>query len=156
MVDNFENPLDIWLNSFTEKLALDVGKALDEYDFQNAVKATFHYLDSLTNWYIRRSRRRFWKSENDTDKNSAYSALYNAILKFCIIACPIVPFITEEIYQNLKTVKLPESVHLNDYPVENKKLRDINLEREMELIQLTVEMGRSLRATVKINLRESR
>ena len=142
MVKDFENPLDIWLNSFTEKLALDVGAALDQYDFQNSVKVSYQYLDSLTNWYIRRSRRRFWKSENDSDKNSAYSALYNAILKFCIITCPIVPFLTEEIYQNLKTDKNPISIHLNDYPVENKKLRNISLEKEMELIQLTVEMGR--------------
>jgi len=111
------------------------------------------YLDDLTNWYIRRSRRRFWKSENDSDKKQAYTTLYQALLKFCILACPVVPFLTEEIYQNLKVKNMPETIHLCDYPVENKKLRDLNSEREMELIQKTTEMGRSIRAKVKINLR---
>jgi isoleucyl-tRNA synthetase len=154
LITDFENPLDIWIISYTEKLVKEVGNSLDEYDFQKAIRALYKYLDELTNWYIRRSRRRFWKSENDLDKNQAYSALYLSILKFCITASPIAPFLPEELYQNLKTKDLPESIHLCDYPVENKKLRNNELEKEMELIQRTVEMGRSIRSKVKINLRK--
>ena len=154
LVTEFENPLDIWITSYTEKLVKEVSESLDEYDFQKAIRIIYKYLDELTNWYIRRSRRRFWKSENDLDKNQAYSALYLALIKFCYITCPIAPFLSEEIYQNLKTDDLPESIHLCNYPVENTKLRNIELEKEMELIQRTVEMGRSIRAKVKINLRK--
>ncbi len=152
--DKFENHLDVWLASYTEKLAADVNRCLEEFDFQAAVKTLYGYLNGLTNWYIRRSRRRFWKSENDNDKNQAYTALYRALLKFCIIASPITPFLVEEIYQNLKTADMPLSIHLSAFPVENKSLRDTELEREMELVQMAVEMGRSLRAKVKINLRK--
>lgn len=151
--DKKENPLDIWLASLTEKLILEVDTALTEYDLQKAVRLLYRYLDDLTNWYIRRSRRRFWKSENDLDKKMAYSTLYDSLLKLVLVASPITPFISEEIYQNLKKNSMAESVHLCDYPQENKKLRNYELEREMELIMKTAEMGRSIRAKVKINLR---
>ncbi|MCK4798992.1 MAG: isoleucine--tRNA ligase [Spirochaetes bacterium] len=154
IVDKLDNHLDIWLTSYTEKLVIEIDKAMSEYDFQKTIRILDEYLNELTNWYIRRSRRRFWKSENDIDKKQAYSTLYQAILKFCIVAAPITPFITEEIYQNLKTNNMPESIHLCDYPEEDSKLRNIELEKEMELVQKTVEMGRSLRSQVKINLRK--
>jgi isoleucyl-tRNA synthetase len=154
MSEKLENHLDVWLTSYTEKLVFDVDKYLEEFDFQSAIKALYKYLDGLTNWYIRRSRRRFWKSENDNDKNQAYTTLYKALLKFCITASPIAPFLVEEIYQNLKTNNMPESIHLNPFPVEQKELRNIELEKEMELVQSAVEMGRSLRAKIKINLRK--
>ncbi len=150
----FSNPLDIWLNSFTELLITSVDKAMAEYDFSLAIKTLYSYIDQLTNWYIRRSRRRFWKSENDSDKFEAYSTLYNALLKFCLVAAPIAPFLTEEIYQNLRTDSMPISIHLCDYPTPNDKIRDEMLEREMELVQKCVEMGRALRAKVEINLRK--
>lgn len=154
MAAKFDNPLDIWITSYTEKLIKEVGDLLEEYDIQNAIRVIYKYLDGLTNWYIRRSRRRFWKSENDLDKNQAYSALYSALLKFCYVIAPISPYIPEELYQNLKTKNMPESIHLCSYPVENHKLRNTELEKEMELIQKTAEMGRSIRAKVKINLRK--
>jgi len=152
--NKLENPLDIWLISYTEKFVCDIDKMLEEFDFQTTIKTIYMYIDGLTNWYIRRSRRRFWKSENDEDKNQAYSALYKALIKLCIVTAPVAPFLVEEIYQNLKTDNMPESVHLNDFPVEDKNLRDLTLEKEMELVQKTVEIGRSLRARVKINLRK--
>jgi len=148
------NPLDIWLTSLTEKLVKEMDNFYNVFDFQNAIKSLYKYLDSLTNWYIRRSRRRFWKSEDDLDKKMAYSTLYNALLKFCIVASPIVPFLPEAIYQNLRTNEMPESIHLNDFPVEKKELRNLELEKEMDLVQKAVEMGRSLRAKVNINLRK--
>lgn len=153
-VTTFTNPLDIWLNSVTEKLVAAVDGALSSYDFQTAIKCLYKYIDDLTNWYIRRSRRRFWKSEDDTDKKAAYTALYNALMKFTVLAAPIAPYLSDYIYTNLRTADMPESVHLCDYPTENAALRVKELETEMELVQKTVEMGRSLRAKVGINLRK--
>jgi isoleucyl-tRNA synthetase len=153
-INGLENPMDIWLTSFTEKMVADIDGSLAEYDFQSAIKSMYNYLDSLTNWYIRLSRRRFWKSENDRDKSQAYSALYNALMQFCRAAAPVTPFLTDEIYGNLRADDMPESVHLCDYPVENRDLRNQELEQEMDLVQRAVEMGRSLRVKVSINLRK--
>lgn len=153
MAASFDNPLDIWLNSFTEQLVGEMDRSYAEYDFQGVIKILYNYLDELTNWYIRRSRRRFWKSEDDSDKKQAYSALYNALIKFTIVCAPIAPFLPDVIYRNLKTSNMPESIHLNGFPVENKKIRNLDLEKEMELVQKTVEMARGLRAKVSINLR---
>ena len=153
-VTTFTNPLDIWLNSVTEKLVAAVDGALGSYDFQTAIKSLYKYIDDLTNWYIRRSRRRFWKSEDDNDKKAAYTALYNALMKFTVLAAPIAPYLSDYIYTQLRTDDMPESVHLCDYPTENAALRVKELETEMELVQKTVEMGRSLRAKVGINLRK--
>ncbi|HOS32623.1 MAG TPA: isoleucine--tRNA ligase [Spirochaetota bacterium] len=152
--DNFQNPLDIWLNSSVEKLSSEVDAALSEYDFQKAIKFLYKFIDGLTNWYIRRSRRRFWKSEDDSDKNEAYSALYNALMKFTILSAPIAPFLSDYIYSNLKSEEAPESVHLCDYPEENPAIRDKELEAEMDIVQIAVEMGRSLRSKIGINLRK--
>ncbi|HOV13959.1 MAG TPA: isoleucine--tRNA ligase [Spirochaetota bacterium] len=154
MATTFTNPLDIWLNSFTEELVSKIDASLGSYDFGKAIKDLYQYVDQLTNWYIRRSRRRFWKSEDDNDKKEAYSCLYNALIKFCVVVAPIAPFLADYIYKNLKTSKMAESVHLCDYPVENKKIRNYELEKEMELVQKTVEMGRMLRAKVSINTRK--
>ncbi len=153
MVNSFDNPLDIWIISFTEKLVTDIETALSSYDFQTAVKALYGYIDSMTNWYIRRSRRRFWKSEDDLDKKQAYSALYKSLIKFCIVSAPIAPFLVDEIYTSLRTQDMPASVHLCPFPQENKSVRNYETEKEMELIQQVVEMGRSLRSKVGINLR---
>lgn len=152
--DDYQNPLDIWLASCTEKLAGECDKALGEYDFQNAVRNLYEYIDGLTNWYVRRSRRRFWKSDDDLDKKQAYTALYRALITFCKAAAPIAPFLAEELYLNLRTETMPESVHLCDYPAGDETLRNRIIEREMELVQNVVEMGRSLRAKTSINLRK--
>ncbi|MBP7553123.1 MAG: isoleucine--tRNA ligase [Spirochaetes bacterium] len=152
--DSFQNPLDIWLNSSVEKLSSEVDTALSEYDFQKAIKFLYKFIDGLTNWYIRRSRRRFWKSEDDNDKNEAYSALYNALMKFTILSAPIAPFLSDYIYSNLRGEEMPESVHLCDYPKENPTIRDKELEAEMDIVQIAVEMGRSLRSKIGINLRK--
>lgn len=152
--DSFQNPLDIWLNSSVEKLSSEVDTALSEYDFQKAIKFLYKFIDGLTNWYIRRSRRRFWKSEDDNDKNEAYSALYNALMKFTILSAPIAPFLSDYIYSNLRGEDMPESVHLCDYPKENPAIRDKELEAEMDIVQIAVEMGRSLRSKIGINLRK--
>ncbi|MBT3274340.1 MAG: class I tRNA ligase family protein, partial [Spirochaetales bacterium] len=99
-------------------------------------------------------RRRFWRSENDLDKEQAYQTLYSAILKLVHVAAPFVPFITEEIYSNLKKGSDPESVHLADYPVADPARRDIDLEFKMKVTQTTVSMGRALRSIHSIKTRQ--
>ena len=148
------NPLDAWLLSITQRLVKDVTNGLDDYDFSGAVDPIVSFIDELNNWYIRRSRRRFWKSENDSDKKEAYEALYIALKTFSQVAAPFVPFITEEMWQNLKNVSDKESVHLTDYPVYNEKWHNEELEFKMTTVQKAVSMGRSLRNTFNLKNRQ--
>ena len=151
---NPSNPLDAWLLSITQKLVLDVTNGLDDYDLSGAVDPIVAFIDELNNWYIRRSRRRFWKSENDTDKTEAYETLYIALKTFCQVAAPFIPFITEEMWQNLKNDSDKESVHLTDYPVYNEKWHNKELEFKMATVQKAVSMGRSLRNTFNLKNRQ--
>lgn len=148
------NPLDAWILSESEKLVGDVTQAFEQYHLQRAISSINHFIDLLNNWYIRRSRRRFWKSGNDSDKQQAYQTLYHVLMNFIKIASPFIPFITEEIYLNLKTDNMPESVHLCDFPVENEDKRDYLLERKMDLAMKAVSMGRSLRASHNLKNRQ--
>ena len=148
------NPLDRWILSITEKMVKDVTEALDAYDLSRAIDPIVDFIDLLNNWYIRRSRRRFWKSENDGDKAQAYDTLYRALKKFALVAAPVVPFITESIWQNLRVTGEPESVHLADYPVYDESLRDLALEFKMETVQKAVSMGRSLRYQFNLKTRQ--
>jgi len=149
-----ENPLDRWIISVTQKMIGDVSKALDEYDLSAAIDPLITFIDEINNWYIRRNRRRFWKSANDSDKLEAYGALYYALKTFTKVAAPIIPFITEEMWQNLKTDSDKESVHLTDYPVADEKLRDSNLEFRMATVQKAISMGRSLRNEYNLKNRQ--
>ncbi|ULQ59862.1 isoleucine--tRNA ligase [Brucepastera parasyntrophica] len=149
-----QNPLDRWVLSITEKMVKEVTEALDAYDLSRAVDPVVTFIDQLNNWYIRRSRRRFWKSENDGDKALAYDTLYYALKKLILIAAPFVPFITETIWQNLKNDGDPESVHLADYPVYDESLRDLHLEFKMDTVQKAVSMGRSLRYQFNLKTRQ--
>ena len=148
------NPLDTWLLSITQKLVKDVTCGLDDYDLSGAVDPIVSFIEELNNWYIRRSRRRFWKSENDSDKKEAYEALYIALKTFCQVAAPFIPFITEEMWLNLKTEGDKESVHLTDYPVYNAKWHNEELEFKMATVQKAVSMGRSLRNTFNLKNRQ--
>ena len=148
------NPLDRWLLSITEKLVKNVTEAMDAYDLSRAIDPIVSYIDQLNNWYIRRSRRRFWKSESDIDKTEAYETLYTALKTFSLVAAPVIPFITEQMWQNLKTESDPESVHLADYPVYNEKRRDEDLEFKMDTVQKAVSMGRSLRYQYNLKIRQ--
>jgi isoleucyl-tRNA synthetase len=149
-----DNPLDAWILSVTEKMVKDVTAALDGYDLSSAIDPLVTFIDQLNNWYIRRNRRRFWKSGNDTDKLEAYGALYFALKTFALTAAPVIPFITEEIWQNLKMSDDKESVHLADYPVYNAKFRDEKLEFRMATVQKAVSMGRSLRNQFNLKNRQ--
>ncbi len=148
------NPLDAWIVSVSQKMIKDVTAALDDYDLSSAIDPLIDFIDQLNNWYIRRSRRRFWKSENDADKFEAYEALYYALKTFALCAAPFVPFISEEMWQNLKTSDDKESVHLADFPVYNENLRDEALEFRMATVQKAVSMGRNLRNTYNLKNRQ--
>lgn len=149
-----ENPLDRWILSVTQTLVKDVTKAMDDYDLSGAIDPIVSFIEQLNNWYIRRSRRRFWKSENDSDKAEAYESLYIALKTFAKVASPFIPFITEEMWQNLKTDEDKESVHLEDYPVYNEKFHDKHLEFKMATVQKAISMGRSLRNQFNIKNRQ--
>jgi len=148
------NPLDRWLLSVTQTLVKKVTEAMGQYDLSGAIDPIVDFIDQLNNWYIRRSRRRFWKSENDSDKKEAYEALYISLKTFAKVAAPFVPFITEEIWQNLKTDEDKESVHLEDYPVYNEKFHDEKLEFKMATVQKAISMGRSLRNQFNLKNRQ--
>ena len=149
-----DNPLDRWIISATDRLAGDVVTAMDAYDLQQAVRPLVQFLDDLTNWYIRRSRRRFWKSTDDGDKAAAYATLHTVLLRLCRLAAPFVPFISEEIYRNLRTPSMPHSVHLADYPLPGTLPRDPALERQMALVMSAVSLARQLRADRNLKVRQ--
>ncbi|MCF0237102.1 MAG: isoleucine--tRNA ligase [Sphaerochaetaceae bacterium] len=152
--EDLKNPLDIWMISTLEALIHDMDDALGSYDIQRACGYLVTFMDSLNNWYIRRSRRRFWKGENDGDKKAAYDTLYKVLMTYIKLASPIIPYITEEIYLNLKGEKDPESVHLCDYPVYCPQHRDYELEDKMSLTVKAITMGRALRSSSNIKNRQ--
>ncbi len=148
------NPLDAWLLSITQSLVEDVSSALDSYDLSGAIDPIVKFIDELNNWYIRRSRRRFWKSENDSDKTEAYESLYIALKTLALVAAPFVPFITEEMWQNLRNADDRESVHLCDYPLPVAAWKDSGLEFKMATVQKAVSMGHSLRNQFNLKNRQ--
>ena len=148
------NVLDRWIISSMETLISDVTAAMDDYDLQRSVRPFVKFVEDLTNWYIRRSRRRFWKSTNDDDKLGAYRTLRYVLVQLSKVAAPFTPFIAEEIYTNLRGASDPESVHLCDFPTANVVARDLNLERRMADVMAAVELGRRLRADNDLKVRQ--
>ncbi|MFW6151724.1 MAG: class I tRNA ligase family protein [Verrucomicrobiota bacterium] len=146
--------LDRWILSSLQSLSEKVANAMDSYDLQKAVRPFLSFIDDLTNWYIRRSRRRFWKSRDDGDKSEAYETLWHILLEVSRIAAPFIPFISESIYMNLKGRSMPESVHLCDFPEPDESLRDSELESQMSLVMLVVKLGRLLRSEHNIKVRQ--
>ena len=149
-----QNVLDRWIVSSMETLIADVTAAMDSYDLQKAVRPFVRFVEDLTNWYIRRSRRRFWKSTNDGDKLCAYRTLRYVLVQLAKVAAPFTPFIAEEIYRNLKGAGDPDSVHLCDFPTANAAARDLALEKRMADVQAAVELGRRLRADNDLKVRQ--
>jgi len=163
-VDNYEpkfeftpsSTLDRWIISKINSLALSVKKYLDTYYITEASKEIMRFIDDLTNWYIRRSRRRFWKSENDSMKLEAYNTLFLILYNLSIIIAPFTPFVAEYIYSILKSGfkgKLPESVHLLDFPEIKTDLIDTDLEKKMNLTRDIVTAGLRARKTSKVKVR---
>ncbi len=146
--------LDRWIVSSMETLIADVTTALDSYDLQRAVRPFVAFVDDLTNWYIRRSRRRFWKSEDDADKRCAYRTLRYVLVQLSKVAAPFCPFISEQIYGNLRGASDPVSVHLCDFPTADATARDCRLEADMALVQRVVSLGRQLRTDEDLKVRQ--
>ncbi len=145
------NKLDRWIIALLNELIETEIKWMEKYDLQKASNAIYSFVDSLTNWYIRRSRRRFWKSEDDEDKKMAYQTLYIVLTKLCQVVAPFMPFVSEEIYRNLTG---EESVHLTRYPVPDKEARDPKLMEEMFVVKTIVSLGLASRAKQKIKVRQ--
>ena len=149
--------LDQWILAKSNLLVKEAINAFDNYRVDKFVQKFERFLADLSNWYIRRNRRRFWKSENDTDKKTAYHTLYHVLLTSVKIIAPILPFISEKIYQNLVCNiddKLPESVHLCDYPVIDDKKIDQKMIEQVDTIRKIVELGRSARNKAELKIRQ--
>ncbi len=151
-INEYSNKLDEWIILQLNKLKEEEINYMNSYDLQKASNAIYKFVDDLTNWYIRRSRRRFWKSTDDDDKKWAYRVLYVVLVELCQIIAPFMPFVSEEIYINLTG---EESVHLSRYPEVNKNYKyNVNLEQEMFLTKTIVSLGLAARAKQKIKVRQ--
>jgi isoleucyl-tRNA synthetase len=151
---NPEHPLDCWILSSLNQMIEEITAEMDAYNLQKAAIRFEKFVEDLTNWYIRRSRRRFWKSQDDGDKQEAYQTLHYVLLMFTKTAAPFIPFTTESIYQNLRTDAMPESVHLCDFPVVDASRRDVYLEKQMDATMTAVQLGRFLRTQHKLKVRQ--
>lgn len=145
------NILDEWILSELNTLISDTNDCMKNYELTKAVRLFAPFIDDLSNWYIRRSRKRFWKSESDSDKNAAYHTLYEVLVTLSKLLAPFAPFISEEIYKNLTDNK---SVHLENYPEVNTKLIDENLTNNMQEARKIIELGLAERAKAKIKVRQ--
>jgi len=138
--DDVTNPLDQWIIGRVHQLLQEIETHMDKYDIPNAVSPILPFLDDASNWYVRRSRRRFWKSEDDTDKNNAYRTLHYVLVRLSQALAPFVPFMAEELYRKLTG---GESVHLTDWP-EVGHANELVLDR-MARTREIIENGLSLR-----------
>ena len=147
---NLTNPLDIWIVSRLHQLITEVERGLNNYNLQDATKPILPFLDDASNWYVRRSRRRFWKSEDDGDKNDAYRTLHYVLVRLSYMLAPFTPFLAEELYHNLTGDN--ESIHLKDWlpagEIDNSMLRDMNA------LRTAVNDGLSKRASEGIKVRQ--
>lgn len=149
--------IDRWALSQVQALVNEVTTKLDEYEVTDAARAIENFTDLLSNWYLRRNRRRFWKSEADADKQAAYYTLYTCLVTVAKLLAPFAPFISEEIYRNLVAEQgagAAESVHLADWPQVNPALVDPALDRDMAVLLKVVELGRSARAESGLKVRQ--
>jgi isoleucyl-tRNA synthetase len=150
--------LDRWILAELHKLVLDVTEAYEAYDVPGATRPIEQFVvELLSNWYVRRSRRRFWKSDSDTDKVSAYLTLYECLVTVSRLLAPTMPFIAEEIYRNLvgsADPSAPESVHLSMWPQADKSLIDQKLLNDMKLVMRLVSLGHAARNNAQIKVRQ--
>ncbi len=149
--------MDKWVLSKMNTLIATVDKNLANYRITESARAIQEFTDDLSNWYVRRSRERFWQKDMTQDKINAYMTLYTVLVKLITVSAPFVPFVTEEIYSNLVRnidSNAPESVHLCDFPVADEKIIDKELEKNMELVLKLVVLGRACRNTANIKNRQ--
>jgi isoleucyl-tRNA synthetase len=149
--------LDRWITSELNQLIADVEAALENYDPTGAGRKIENFVSDLSNWYVRRSRRRFWKSENDTDKFSAYTTLYQCLVTLSKLLAPFTPFLAEALYQDLVGSVYPaepESVHLADFPVADVAKIDKHLAADIRLVMRVSSLGRAARSEAGIKVRQ--
>jgi isoleucyl-tRNA synthetase len=149
--------LDRWLLSELNVLVRDVTEAYENYDVPNATRPIEGFVEKLSTWYLRRSRRRFWKSESDSDKQAAYSTLYTALVTISKLLAPSMPFLADELYQNLVRsvdTSAPESVHLAEWPKVLPEMIDESLNSDMNLVMKLVSLGHSARQKANRKVRQ--
>jgi isoleucyl-tRNA synthetase len=151
------NPMDKWLLSSLNALIRDVTEAMENYDTLGCTRPVERFVNTLSKWYLRRSRRRFWKSESDSDKHAAYATLYEVLVNIAYLLAPTMPFISEELYQNLvRTLdsNAPDSVHMAAWPMFDKDLIDDDLNQEMDLVMRLASLGHAARNKAEIKVRQ--
>jgi isoleucyl-tRNA synthetase len=149
--------IDRWVISVLQSLVGSVNEEMQGYRLYNVVPNLVRFIDDLTNWYVRRSRPRFWKSKDDADKAAAYATLYEVLTTFAKVLAPFMPFLTETIHQRLVRPvdpKAPQSVHFCDYPLVQASAIDPTLEKRMATARAVVALGRRLREDHKIKVRQ--
>ena len=149
--------MDKWILSKLNSVVGEVDDDLGNYKIPEAARALQEFVDDLSNWYVRRSRERFWAKGMEQDKINAYMTLYTCLVTFCKAAAPMIPFMTEEIYQNLVRsvdASQPESIHLCDFPKVEEEHVDKKLEADMDIVLKAVVMGRACRNTANIKNRQ--
>jgi isoleucyl-tRNA synthetase len=152
-----DNPLDQWVLARLNQVVAQVTKNLEDSDAYSATLAFESLLDDLSNWYVRRSRRRYWKSEQDSDKNTAYLTLWHVLVKMTRSLAPLIPFITEVMYQNLVRSVIPqayESVHHTDWPEADQTVINEKLIYQMELARSIASLGLSARNNSNLKVRQ--
>lgn len=149
--DSLMNPLDRWMLSELQVLIRNVDQAMEAYELSRATRLFAPFIDQLSNWYIRRSRERFWKNESDDDKEQAYQTLYDVLVTLSKLMAPFTPFLAEELYRNLTG---EVSVHLADWPVADETLVEETLNEDMQLARFIVTVGLQTRAENKIKVRQ--
>ena len=149
-LNEMTNPLDIWIVSRLHQLVAEVERHMDTYNIPDALSPILPFLDDASNWYVRRSRRRFWKSEDDGDKNDAYRTLHYVLVRLSYILAPFTPFLAEELYHNLTGDD--ESIHLKDWLPAGKINRAML--RDMNALRAAVNDGLSKRAAEGIKVRQ--
>ncbi len=165
-IDNFvpgagpaesHSELDRWVLSELNQLIIDVDEALENYNPTEGGRKIESFVDDLSNWYVRRSRRRFWKSENDADKLAAYHTLYHCLVTLTKLMAPFTPFLAEEMYRNLVCTvfpQAPESVHLADFPVSDRDRIDKHVMAEVQIVKELSSLGRAARSKAGIKVRQ--
>lgn len=142
--------LDKWILSRLNTVIEEVTHSLDDYDITKGARSISTFIDELSNWYVRRSRQRFWSSGMTNDKRAAFSTLFEVLKKLSQLMAPYTPFVTEHIYSNL----VKDSVHVSDYPKSDEMLIDEQLEKDMDEVLQIIELTRSLRNTVRIKTKQ--
>jgi isoleucyl-tRNA synthetase len=148
----FDNPLDIWIISRLHQLIEAVDRDMQAYDIPNALKPMLPFLDDASNWYVRRSRRRFWKSGDSSDKHNAYWTLHYVLVQLSRVLAPFTPFLAEELFLKLTDGQLGESVHLLDWPVVGH-IDELAIDKMAQLREVIV-VGLAMRAEAGIKVRQ--